>query len=106
MKSVKKPGVTRSPIEYVLWAVIVLLVMALLLIARRVRQSDAVADQVKAPARVEIRTGSTEEVGRLADEDLAAEELVINEQDRHEVHASSADGAADNIGSVYDETEY
>lgn len=106
MKLAKQPGIVRRPIEYLLMAVIVLLIVLLLWAVQSLEPEQPVADEPDGRTAVEVRDGTLREVGRLTDEDVAAENALIREYDEDEREAAYADAAADNLGGVYDETVY
>lgn len=104
MKVARKPGVIRRPVEYVLPLVAVVLIVVLLFLLRAYDQANRVDENVIEQAKPLV--GSVVEVNRLTEEGLDAEEMVDIKYDEQDRNAATADSAADDLGGVYDETDY
>lgn len=106
MKVGRKPGVVRRPIEYILITVAVLLAAFLLWAVYSIRQQEGDENGTAGSDSRTLR-GSQFEIEELTEDDILAEQALDGEYDKaDEMLTRHSDGAADNIGGVYDESDY
>ncbi len=106
MRSAKKSGIVRRPLEYLLLTVVGLLI-AVLVYANMVigRDEGLLSDAVSAPAQQ--YTGTPQEIDSLTQADLLSEAALLKTGDQTELTAADqAAAAADHISGVYDESLY
>lgn len=105
MKLGRKAGIERRPIEYMLIG-LALLLTALLLWSLRVIRRDSRTDKAVDTEQSEVLKGTMDEIDQLTEADSEAEIATEKAHDDGEFESASADSAADNVGGVYDETNY
>lgn len=106
MKVGRKPGVVRRPIEYMLIAAAVLLAAFLLWAVHSIRQQEVRDDETEKTGTLTLQ-GSQFEIEQLTEDDIEAEQVLDSEYDKQdEALTGYSDGAADNFGRVYDESDY
>lgn len=94
-------GVVRRPVEYVLLAVALLLIIFLVWMIRELRRQEA-----REAVRVQPVSDSTD-ISSIVERSIDAEEHIDATYDAWEEKSSSAvDSAADDVGGVYDESSY
>lgn len=101
----KDNGISRRPLEYALIALAIALIAVLLFSLKALRDAD-VTTVNKTNKPTQTLTGTKDEIDRLAEDDAATEEALDKSYDDQEQAAATADAAADNIGGVFDETDY
>lgn len=104
MRIGRKPGMVRRPIEYVLPAILVVLISALLLSVWALNDNNNI--EVGNEKGIEAISGSLDEIDELAEEDIENEISIDRRYDESEEAAAEADKAAAEIGGIYDEEDY
>lgn len=103
MKRGKKAGIVWRPVEVVLLAVFVFLVVFLVWAVREIDRQES-----RSVNKIQIHSQEKDDdISHIVERGIAAEEAIDRSYDSWEQSSSSsADSAADSIGGVFDETSY
>lgn len=104
MKSRKREGVIRRPIEYVLWVVLLIVTVAFAWTVYLFVREDSRMNRAALPEQ-RLLDGTIDEIDWLTEQDAKDELAVTNKlASQHKQLPQSLDAAADNIGSAADES--
>lgn len=105
MTSKRRVGIVRRPAEYVLPIVIIVLIIVLVLSINAANKTVESDKTVQQQAAQEIE-GTFDGISSLIEADIKSEESLNGRHDQADRDTAALDAAADNIGGVYDESEF